>query len=284
MKIKKKSIIIISLLLLVCFVISCGKKEHTQHSEITEDFCSILTEENLDYLENMIDFMEYFTYIKKLNIGFIDLTAKPEQYEIASDRQTQLIKFGMLVTDMAFLKLIMGNTQLPDYDLLFERYVKELNISSFMRNYLDDYMDVIANEELTDDLFEELKLKFRQNRKDLVNKAKELDEDFLIYVTMGTMLEQTYLLRGIDSEVGRKSIFALNIYIKDNGAPALRLMKNVWNHSCNTNHKLSYEYGKLLLPVYDIMLKNIEASTIASMEEIHIINKNLDEARNNILK
>lgn len=284
MKNEMKSIFIVAVLLLSLFFVSCSDKGPKHQRELVGEICSILTEENLNYLENSIDFMEYFTYMKKLNIDLDDYTAKPEQYEITTDRQTQLIKFGMLVTDMAFLKILKGNTQIPAYDKLFERYVKELNVSSFIRNRLDEYMEELANAELTDELFEKLKLKFRQDRKELVNTAKEIDEDFLIYFTMGVLLEQTYLLRGIDLKRDRESVIALSSYIKEQGAPTIKLMKNVWQHFCETNHKLSYEYGKLLLPVYDIILKNIEESTIPSKEEMDIIKKNLVEARNQVLK
>jgi len=279
-----KTGVIVGLLMLMLLAVSCGKKEKVRQTELNKEINSLLTEENLGYLENTIDYMEGFTFIKRLDISFNDLTAKPDQYKITGDRQTQLIKFGMLVSDMAFLKIVMGSTQIPEYDALFERYVKELNVSSFLRNYFDEYKEILANEEITDEVFADLKLKFRQDRKDLIANAKELDEDFLIYFTIGTFLEGNYLLIGIDSESGRKSISAFNDYLKESGAPALKLMRNIWNHTGNTNHKIINEYGKLLKPVFDIRLKNFNESSVASAEEFHIIKTNLDEVRKQILK
>jgi len=265
---------------------SCSKQEQEPKKEIVQQFDTLLNDEHIRYLENTIDFMEYFTYLKRIEVPYNDLVAKPEQYEKSTDRRNKVIRFGMLCSDIAYMKIVGGLTQTPEYDKLFERYIKDLNLSTIMKNSFEEYKSIIQKKGLSEELFEDLREQLRLDRVAFVNEAKKLDDVFLIYYTIGNVIEQFYLLQSLknDSQSNEK-IKKINEYIKANGAPVPNLFNDIWNSQFkDASHQICHEYVLKLKPIYQIMLNKIKDQTDYTDEELLSISKKTSELRNEFLK
>ncbi len=265
---------------------SCSKQEQGPKKEIVQQFDTLLNNEHIKYLENTIDFMEFFTYLKKIEVPYNDLVAKPEQYEKSTDRRNKVIRFGMLCSDIAFMKIVGGLTQTPEYDKLFERYIKDLNLSTIMKNSFEEYKSIIQKKGLSEELFEDLREQLRLDRIAFVNEAKKLDDVFLIYFTIGNVVEQFYLLETLknDSQYKEK-IKKINDYIKANGAPVPSLFNDIWNSQFkDASHQICHDYVLKLKPIYQTMLNKIKDQTDYTDEELLFISKKTSELRNEFLK
>ena len=136
-----------SLLCLLLFITNSCKEEETVKGKknVINQNDSLFNQENLKYLENVKDFMEYFALMRKQKANYIDVIAKPELFEKVSDRKNMIIKFGILCSDIAYAKIIDNKTQMPEYDKLFNRYLKDLNISSFFKSDYKQYIDILVS-------------------------------------------------------------------------------------------------------------------------------------------
>ena len=146
-------ILCLSIIIIISFFISCEKQNQNAKEELINKIDTLLTHENLNYLINTQDFMEYFTLMKKQNAMFVDSMAKPQEYGRTSSRKTMLLRFGVLCSDIAYSRIVGKKTQLPEYDKLFQKYVNDLNISSFFRTEYESYFKAILNQELSDSIF-----------------------------------------------------------------------------------------------------------------------------------
>ena len=279
-----KSILIFTIYLAIAaFLFSCQKTEKEEKAEIVEQAEIILNDENLKYLENTIDFMEYFAMLKKFNIPFENNVATVEQYSQQTDSRKKMIRFGMLCSDIAYQRLIGGATQTPEYDELYQRFVKELNLTTIMQTTYFDYLKMFAENELTDDFFNKMKEMFRKDRVALVDRAKNSNEEFIIYFTFGNMLEHLYLARNLTQN--EEVILKINQYIKQNGFPVAYLFRNIWNTTyTNEINKAVKEYVLKLKPVYEIMLDKIENHKPYTKEELIMMTKHVEDIRNEMLK
>ncbi|HPI19894.1 MAG TPA: hypothetical protein PKY56_05935 [Candidatus Kapabacteria bacterium] len=273
-------------IVIVFLSISCSKQEQEPKKDIVQQFDTLLNNEHIRYLENTIDFMEYFTYLKKIEVPYKDLVAKPEQYEKSTDRRNKVIRFGMLCSDIAYMKIVGGLTQTPEYDKLFERYIKDLNLSAIMKNSFEEYKSIVQKKGLSEELFEDLRKKLRLDRVAFVNEAKKLDDVFLIYFTIGNVIEQFYLLESLKNDSqSKEKIKKINEYIKANGAPVPNLFNDIWNSQFkDASHQICHEYVLKLKPVYQIMLNKIMDKTDYTDEELLFISKKTSELRSEFLK
>lgn len=273
-------------IVIVSLFSSCSKQEPEPKKELIEQFDTLLSKEHIKHLEKTIDFMEFFIYLKKIDVPFADLVAKPEQYEKSTDRRNKIIRFGMLCSDIAFLKIVGGLTQTPEYDKLFERYIKDLNLTSIMKNSFEEYKNIIQKKDISESLFEDLKEKLHMDRVIFVNKTKDLDDVFLIYFTIGNAIEQLYLLETLknDSQYKEK-IKKINDYIKTNGAPVPNLFNDIWNSQFkDAPHQICHEYVLKVKPIYQIVLNKIQDQTDYTDEELLFISKKTSELRSEFLK
>jgi len=265
---------------------SCSKQEQGPKKEIVQQFDTLLNNEHIKYLENTIDFMEFFTYLKKIEVPYNDLVAKPEQYEKSTDRRNKVIRFGMLCSDIAFMKIVGGLTQTPEYDKLFERYIKDLNLSTIMKNSFEEYKSIIQKKGLSEELFEDLREQLRLDRIAFVNEAKKLDDVFLIYFTIGNVVEQLYLMQTLKNDSHfKEKIKKINVYINSNGYPVPNLFNDIWNSQFkDASHQVCHDYVLKLKPIYQIILDKIKNQTDYTDEELLFIIRNTSELRNEFLK
>jgi len=283
---KSNLITFIILTSILCILFSCSKQEPEPKTELIEQFDTLLNQEHITHLEKAIDFMEFFIYLKKIDVPFSNLVAKPEQYEKSTDRRNKIIRFGMLCSDIAYMKIVGGLAQTPLYDKLFERYIKDLNLTSIMKNSFEEYKNIIQKKDLSESLFEDLKEKLRMDRVIFVNKTKDLDDVFLIYFTIGNAIEQLYLLETLknDSQYKEK-IKKINDYIKANGAPIPYLFNDIWNSQFkDAPHQICHEYVLKVKPIYQIILNKIKDQTDYTDEELLFISKKTSELRSEFLK
>jgi len=119
-----------------------------------------------------------------------------------------------------------------------------------------------------------------------VNEAKKLDDVFLIYFTIGNVIEQFYLLESLKNDSqSKEKIKKINEYIKANGAPVPNLFNDIWNSQFkDASHQICHEYVLKLKPVYQIMLNKIMDKTDYTDEELLFISKKTSELRSEFLK
>jgi len=282
----KKSIQAFAIILLLSLsFISCSKEGQDEKVEIAEQLETLLDDENLKYLENSIDFMEYATLLKKLGAPAVDCIGNPEQYDKSDNRAKMLIRFGMLCTDMAYLKIINGHTQTQDYDKLFQRYVADLNLSSIVNNYFEEYKNAFTNREVNDDLFNDLKKRFKADRIQVVQKAKNSNEDFLIYFAIGYMTEGYYILNCFqDSDKYQQVMTKFIEYLNANGAPLQHLLKNIWDKlGDKPMHKEYKEYLSKIKPAFVIFKQKLNNNVPFTEDELKSFSKNISNLRNEIM-
>lgn len=178
--------------LLPC-MLSCESRNN-QNKELSDiPLDSLFTDSTYRYLTTTVDFMEYVTVFKKQGVKYEDVVVKPFQYDKTGDRKTMLIRFGMLCTDMAYLKIVGGKNQTPEYYRLLQRYIKDLNLANIFKTDFSRY-NAILNQQLTDSLYNKLIDMFRLERALLIdNVRKANDEDFLVYFSLGTETALMYL-------------------------------------------------------------------------------------------
>lgn len=202
---------IITMIISLFLFNSCGKKEEQQKPVVSQKIVDTLfNEENLKKLENSYG-LEFILLIKKYAGNYLNLIPKPSQFESVADRKKMLIRFGMMTTDIAYAKIVGGKTQMPEYEKTFEKYVKELNLNSIVKSKMDEYLILLSGRELEDTVYNELKTKIVQARIELINKVKELDEEFLVYYFLGVAIELNYitveLIKADKSNAFNKKIF-----------------------------------------------------------------------------
>ncbi len=282
----KKSIQVFAIILLLSLsFVSCSKEGQDEKVEIAEQVETLLDDENLKYLESSIDFMEYVTLLKKLEAPAVDCIGNPEQYDKSDNRAKMLIRFGMLCTDMAYLKMVNGVTQTPEYDKQFQRYVTDLNLSSILENSHNKYNDALSNKVFDDDLFNDLKKQFKADRVKLVQNAKKTNEDFLIYFTIGTIIEDVYLLNGYQGTGKYQEIMTKFIeYVNANGVPIQHFLKRIWDKlGDKPMHKEYKEYLSNIKPAFVIFMQKLNNNTPFTEEELKSFSKNISNLRNEIL-
>ena len=267
---------------------SCEKQKPDAKEELINKIDTLLTDENLNYLINTQDFMEYFTLMKKQKAIYIDSLAKPSQFERASSRKTMLLRFGVLCSDIAYLRIIGKKAQLPEYDKLFQKYINDLNISSFFRLEYENYFNSLLNQEVSDSLFVELVKKFRDDRKQMIDKAKMIDLDFLVYYTLGAALEQSYLtVKSILSDNSNKYLAEINhnkLLDKTNTFSSWKFLK-ITNEFVTDNPnfiEFKNEINKAK-SIYEIILDRIENGKDFTMQDIQDLEKHISLRRNEIL-
>ncbi len=282
----KKSIQAFAIILLLSLsFVSCSKEGQDEKVEIAEQVETLLDDENLKYLESSVDFMEYATLLKKLEAPAVDCIGNPEQYDKSANRAKMLIRFGMLCTDMAYLKMVNGVTQTPEYDKQFQRYVADLNLSSIVKNYFEEYKDAFTNREVNDDLFNDLKKKFKEDRIQVIQKAKNSNEDFLIYFAIGYMTEGYYILNCFqDSDKYQQVMTKFIEYLNANGVPLQHLLKRIWDKlGDKPMHKEYKEYLSKIKPAFVIFKQKLNNNIPFTEEELKSFSKNISNLRNEIL-
>lgn len=269
--------------------LSCQKQTQDAKEELINKIDTLLTDENINYLINTQDFMEYFILMKKQNAMYVDSLANPSEFERASSRKTMLLRFGVLCSDIAYARIIGKKTQLPEYDKLFQKYVNDLNISSFFRLEYESYFKAILNQEISDSLFVELVKKFRDDRKQIIDKAKMIDLDFLVYYTLGAALEQSYLtVKSILADNSNKYLAEINkhnkLCDKTNTFSSWKFIKITNEFVTDNPHFIEFknEINKSK-SIYNIFLDRIENGKDFTLQDIQDLDKLIVLYRNEIL-
>lgn len=260
---------------------SCGKKEEPKTPEVTQNATivdSLFSPENIQSLENSQG-LRILLGLKKFGATYTDCIATPAQFEPVTDRKKQLMRFGMLTVDIAYAKIIGGKTQLPEYEKLFERYVKDLNLSSLMSNIFEEFVKFVENKEIDEKLVADLKEKFGQRRSDIINKAKELDPDFLVYFSLGMSSEIVHVFMNTIKADKSNTImgkFSSMHTMKNTGID--KFFMQLWQHQ-----KYS-DYSVKIKPAVEIMISKLQNKTPLTPEEIGTIAKTYADFRAEILK
>ncbi|HPI19893.1 MAG TPA: hypothetical protein PKY56_05930 [Candidatus Kapabacteria bacterium] len=293
----KKSAISLLLLVFVFSAASCSKKAEEPspepQKEVAKEATSYLNEENLKLISNSIDYIEYFTALKEVKLKNPErLVATAAQYDNTTSKQKQIIRFGMLWTDIMFLKIVSSKVQIPDYTKVFERYTKELNAAAYFQDAFGDYLNISSSKTLDEQFYSEIKTKFRKDIANFINKAKQADEEFLVYFSLGVEIELLYMTSAINPSMisvpkkDTSKIHNIHKYLVDNTKTANELFQKFSEKQAEFLVLQGYkDYALKLKPVFekrmtlfgtkDHSVNNIEFEAILSI---------LNEVRNDILK
>lgn len=263
---------------------SCAETKKQEETTVPADI--LISEEDYNYLEGTIDFMELITMLKMNGAIYNDNIAKPELYDRAADRKKLLMRFGMLTTDIAYARIIGNKTQMPDYDKLFQRYLNELGLVDIIKTDFTNYFDIIANNELNDSLFQELKERFRKDRVELINNIKNKDDDFLIYYSIGIEVEMMYLFSPmfkIDTTLSKLKNF--HEYAHTNGNPICKIYYQIWSKEYTNPRFQEYkEYADKLKPGYELMYDKLINAATYSKKEVDKVLSVFSAMREDILR
>ncbi len=293
----KNSLISLFLLAFVISVASCSKKSEEPspepQKEVAKEVTSYLNEENLKFISNSIDYIEYFTALKEVKLKNPErLVATAAQYNGTTSKQKQIIRLGMLWTDMIFLKIVGSKVQMPDYAKVFERYLKELNATAYFQDAFGDYLNISSSKTLDEQFYSEIKTKFRGDLANFINKAKQADEEFLVYFSLGVEIELLYMTSAINPSmisVPKKDtlkIHNIHKYLVENTKTANELLDKISEKQAEFLVLQGYkDYAMKLKPVFE------KRMTLFGTKD-HSVNKTefeaifsiLNEVRNDILK
>ena len=123
-----------------------------------------LSEEILKNLKNMPDIIEFVVLFKNNGAKYYDVIPKPFQYKSVTNRKKALVRLGMISVDIAYLKIIGGKFQIPEYEEIFRNYINELNLNSIFKKINSDYIEKLAAGELDINTLNELKERWRRER------------------------------------------------------------------------------------------------------------------------
>lgn len=290
-------IIFVTILLVASFFNSCSKKDQELEKELTGQLSTILNDENIDYLMNTIDMMEALTLFMQLEAPAEGFIALPEQFEKHNSRQNQLVKLGMLWADISYIKILGGESQLAEYDVVFQRYIKDLNLSSVFKDSFGDYMNIYSADDMDEKKIEELKVKFRNDLVAFIDRARHTDEEFLLYFTFGVEIEFMHLTSSISKyfsslakysapqDRGKINVHKLHSHFKNNTVSATKFFNNIWNQQSDSESLKEYkEFTAKLKPLLDEYTKRFEERKPPSSESIRQSRQIIEELRQEILK
>ncbi len=282
----KKGILIIIALTFFSFFASCEKNEKDKEEAITVPVDIFFSDDDYKYMENTVDFIEILTALKKQGFQFVDSVATVKQYETATDKSKMLMRLGMLATDIAYLKIIGNKVQTPEYDKLFKKYLNELNLNSAMITDYAKYFEILSSNKLTDSLIHSFKENLRQDRKKMIQNAKNVNEDFLVYFSIGTEVELMHLILPISEK--DKSFLQLKSYNEygfENGNPIAEIFFRISSKDyTNPKYKEYKQYAEMLKPAYELMYKKTNNSESYSIKEAKFVKTTFNNLREEILK
>jgi len=282
----KKRILIIIALSFISLFASCEKNEPREEEAITVPFDIFLNDDDYKYMENTVDFIEILTVLKKKGFQFFDNVATLKQYETVTDKNKKLMRLGMLATDIAYLKIIGNKVQTPEYDKLFKKYLNELSLNSAMITDYNKYFEILSSNKLTDSLIHSLKENLRQDRKKLIQNAKSVNDDFLVYFSIGTEVEMMHLILTISEK--DKSFLQLKSYNEygfENGNSMCEIFYRISARDySNPRFKEYKQWAEKLKPAYELMFKKTNNSEDYSFEEAKFVKNTFNNLREEILK
>ncbi len=291
----KNSLISLLLLAFIISVVSCSKKAEEPspepQKEVAKEVASYLNEENLKLISNSIDYIEYFTALKEVKLKNPErLVATAAQYDNTTSKQKQIIRFGMLWTDIMFLKIVGSKVQMPDYTKVFERYLKELNAAAYFQDAFGDYLNLSSNI-LDEQFYSEIKIKFRNDLANFINIAKQADEEFLVYFSLGVEIELLYITSAINPSMitvpkkDTSKIQNIHKYLVDNTKIANELLDKISEKQAEFLVLQGYkDYALKLKPVFEKRMILFETKDhSANKTEFEAIFSILNEVRNDIL-
>ena len=293
----KKSVFSLLFLAFFISVVSCTKKAEQPspepQKEVAKETTLYINEENLKLISNSIDYIEYFTALKEVKLKNPErLVATAAQYDNTTSKQKQIIRFGMLWTDIMFLKIVGSKVQIPDYTKVFERYTKELNAAAYFQDAFGDYLNISSSKTIDEQLYSEIRTKFRGDIANFINKAKQADEEFLVYFSLGAEVELLYLSSAISPEMiadkkDTSNIKFIHNFFKENNKISNDLFKKISDQQTEYLVLQGYkDYAIRIKPIFEKYLKLYEGKTKHSVNktEFETIFSNLNEVRNDILK
>lgn len=282
----KRGILLIIALSFFSFFASCEKNETREEEAITVPVDIFLSDEDYKYMENTVDFIEILTALKRLGFQFIDNVATLAQYEKTTDKNKMLMRLGMLATDIAYLRIIGNKVQTPEYDKLFKKYLNELNLNSAKITDYAKYFEILSSNKLTDSLIHSLKENLRQDRKKMIQNVKNVNDDFLVYFSIGTEVELMHLIIPISEK--NKSFLQLKSYNEygfENGNPISEIFYRICSKDySNPKFKEYKQYAEKLKPAYELMFKKTNNSEDYSFEEAKFVKYTFNSLREEILK
>ena len=279
------------------FLVSCTKKAEEPspepQKEVAKEATSYINEENLKLISNSIDYIDYFTALKEVKLKNPErLVATASQYDNTTSKQKQIIRFGMLWTDIIFLKIVGSKIQIPDYAKVFERYMKELNAAPYFQDAFGDYLNLASSKTLDEQIYSEIKTKFRNDLTNFINKAKQADEEFLVYFSLGVEIELLYMTSAINPSMisvpkkDTSKIHNIHKYLVENTKTANELFNKFSEKQAEFLVLQGYkDYAMKFKPVFEKRMKLFETKDhSADKTEFEAIFSILNEVRNDILK
>lgn len=253
---------------------SCSKKDEQPEATRAEKMAGELTEESLRFLNTAPNIISTLAELKHDKVTYIKYETDLSRFKVTKTRDISIIRFGILTADIAYKKILGSDTQLPEHIEVYDRFVKELNVDPVITETFRKYLDKTAGKELDTILLDELKTDLEKEQTAIVAKLKDVDEEFLVYYSLGLLIEVSWLKQMIQNDP--KAMMKTRAQ-----HPPLKPFGNFIHALMATKN-----YGKIameLQPVTDIMLGVQKDPNMTPAEKKKVISETLTKFRERVL-
>jgi len=278
------------LIILSVVLVSCGKENKEEPKaepevKVAEQIDTLLNAENLSYLKDSINFIEFATTLKGLKVQKTNNFGTIEQYNKTADRSKMLIRLGMLYTDILYKRVVNGEVQTTEYDQIAQRYIKDLNLSTLITSKFGEYLGILTSKKNTEEQVNELKAKIQAEKYKIIETAKSTNEDFLVYFTFGGIVEALHLIVAQkDSKQFETIVGAVKQMSGKKQFPAFKFFNRILNFvSENPAHKEYKTYISKIQPLLDAINQKFSKNQKLTPEERQNLIKQIETMRNELL-
>ncbi len=284
--ISKYLIVLTAFIAVSVMLTSCGKEpQKEEEPKIVEQIDTLLNAENINYLKDSINLIEFVTKLKELKATKTDCFGTVEQYSKTADRAKMLIRFGMLYTDILYKRFVNGEIQTTEYDDIAKRYIKDLNLSTILTGKFGEYVAALTAKGTTEEQVKEIKSKLQAEKYKIIETAKATNEDFLVYFTFGACVEFSHIIASQkDSKQFETIIGTLKQIVAKRQFPANKFFNRILNFvSDNPVHKEYKTHISKMKPILDAIHSSFVNNQKMSKEDGEKLIKQIEMLRNEFL-
>ena len=130
--------------------------------------------------------------MKNQGVGYVEIPSDLSKYSLIADKNKMTMMFGMLSANIAYHKILGNITDIPEQMDLHLQFARKLNADPYLVAFFYTNVDRLKGNEVNDQLLGELHEELDKYQVELVDRMKGVDNDFLVYYTLGVLTEMSY--------------------------------------------------------------------------------------------
>jgi len=267
----QKPIVFLAIFISLSFLFACGNKKAPKEKEpVKKENNAELSYESYLQLKKSKSVVFIISEMKNQGVGYVELPSDLSKYSLITDKNKMTMMFGMLSTNIAYEKILGNKPEMPGHMDLHLQFARKLNADPYLVAFFYTNLDRLKGNKIDNDLLKELESELDKYQVELVDRLKGVDDDFLVYYTLGVLTEMTYykiyltgtLSSGTDYDTMKDSYLAF--------------VSNLFE-----SEKYG-EYARMFKPITDIILNTGNSNTISDEEKKKIILEAINKVRNKV--